>query len=172
METNATVATVPATDRRARVLVVDDDALVLRALARVLAADPGLDVRAAAGVDEALALAASWRPDLVLSDVDLGEDRDGFDLALALRGGPAVALMSGHVDEERRGRAAEVGALGIVQKPFAPREAVRDLLDERATRELAARVGEVGAAAARAVEVAGRASAAVDGCLAGLAGEA
>lgn len=63
-----------------RVLVIDDHPLVLDGIASVLASDPGIElVGTASGFDDAVALAGTRVPDVVLLDVGLG-DRSGLDL--------------------------------------------------------------------------------------------
>jgi len=61
---------------RTRVLVVDDDALLRRASGLVLA--PHYTVISAACIDEALAELEREAAAVVVSDLDLGEDRDGL----------------------------------------------------------------------------------------------
>jgi CheY-like chemotaxis protein len=68
--------------RRRRVLLVDDEAAVLRALSRLL--EPHYAVSTARSVDEAVALADLHRPDLLLCDVVM-PDGGGEALYLALR---------------------------------------------------------------------------------------
>lgn len=96
-----------------RVLVVDDDPDVRRAVARVLAT-AGYPVVCAGTAAEALQHEVA----LVLTDVVLGED-DGIALARALHAkdpAPAVILMSGYA----RGRRNELG-LPMLTKPFTGR---------------------------------------------------
>jgi DNA-binding response OmpR family regulator len=112
------------------VLLVDDDGDLLHANQLLLRHHvPGVEVRTAASADEAIAIASVWPPDVAITDVGLGDARDGFDVGLALFGlGVRYAIASGHVDEARRRRAAAVGATEIVQKPYDVRELVRRLL--------------------------------------------
>ena len=133
-------ATAPATDETTddalplarevtRLLIVDDDRMVRDACARLLRGVADLDVRTAATVGEALAIVEEWQPRYVLSDCDLGEQRDGFDLARELRESTAyVVLMSGLVDTFKRDRAKWAGAVGIVQKPVNVKALVECLL--------------------------------------------
>ena len=67
------------------VLLLDDDALVLGTLAEALR-DEALDVVEASTPDEAIArLAQSPGPRLLVTDLNLGRDRDGRDVARAAR---------------------------------------------------------------------------------------
>src|SRR6185437_3951424 len=89
-------AEVVAALRGARVLVVDDDPFARALLARILV-DRGAVVRACASASEALSDLASWRPDVLVSDIGMPE-RDGYwliDRVRALppeRGGATPAL--------------------------------------------------------------------------------
>src|SRR5262245_61730646 len=75
--------------KRPRVLLVDDDAGLRRALARTLARE-GLEPVAAATGAEALAAVADRLPDLVVLDVGL-PDLDGFTVCERVRALPAAA---------------------------------------------------------------------------------
>jgi len=67
----------------AKILAIDDDSAIPELL-RVRLADAGHSVVAASGADEALALAASERPDLITLDVHM-PDVDGIELYRRLR---------------------------------------------------------------------------------------
>lgn len=89
----------PASHRR--VLVVDDDARSRSAVARILA-DEGYDALVAADGEEASGLLCSWRPDLVLTDLDMPR-LDGRGLLQRVRSllpGTPVILMSARGDAE------------------------------------------------------------------------
>lgn len=101
-----------------RVLVVDDDAPMVELLVTVLR-DAGLEVEAALGGSEAIAMfeaspQALREFDLVLTDQRMPEI-SGTELAawLGLRQGPPVLLMSGGTVPEEEGLAIE-----ILVKPF------------------------------------------------------
>lgn len=67
-----------------RVLIVDDEFLIVMGLS-LQVEDMGLEVCGTAGTaEEAIALATEHRPHLVLMDVRLQGDRDGVDAALAI----------------------------------------------------------------------------------------
>src|SRR5215472_1275971 len=82
-----------------RILVVDDEPRVLRAVSRVLERD--YEVQCAATPSEALARAASFPPDLALLDVRMPV-MDGFELRWHLAAGHPgldVILMTGSLTE-------------------------------------------------------------------------
>jgi len=104
-----------------RVLVVDDSLSVRRAIERMLA-PRGLTVIPATGGGEAIERLGEERPDLVICDVMLPEV-DGFEVCRFVRGDAALAdvpvlLISGAGSPEVEQRAAEVGAAGVLTKPF------------------------------------------------------
>lgn len=112
---------------RPRVLVVDDEPQILRAL-RVVLRDEGFDVLPAATVKEALDVAALQAPDAAIVDLLL-PDGDGIEITTALREWTSVPILvlSAVGEEEPKIRALEAGADDYVTKPFSPRELVARL---------------------------------------------
>ena len=101
-----------------RVLVVDDDPQLLRALRITLRAD-GHDVVTAADGTTALHEAAAAHPDLVVLDLGL-PDLDGTEVLAGLRpwfGGP-VLVLSARADSRDKVDALDAGADDYVTKPF------------------------------------------------------
>jgi two-component system KDP operon response regulator KdpE len=115
------------TERRPRVLVVDDEQQILRAL-RVILREAGFDVVPAATGEEALDLAALQRPDAAIIDLLL-PDFDGIELARRLREWTDMPLivLSAVGEEDAKVRALAAGADDYVTKPFGPRELVARL---------------------------------------------
>ncbi|MCA0328870.1 MAG: response regulator [Actinobacteria bacterium] len=112
----------PVDDHRRRVLVVDDE----EALAGLVAAwvqETGADVRVAHAPHEALELAASFHPHVLLSDIRLGDpEMDGIELSARIvmeRPEAAVILMTGYSD--RMAAASAVGTR-VLAKPFTKDE--------------------------------------------------
>lgn len=106
----------------ARILVVDDDRLILDLLAEGLRAK-GYAVDAASTGADALALAGTSSHDLAVVDIRL-PDLSGIEVARRLReafGIPALFL-SAHDDEETVREAVAGGGLGYVVKPVAFRQ--------------------------------------------------
>ena len=102
-----------------RVLVVDDEPQILRALGTTLRG-AGYDVGTAATAEEALASAAAHPPDAVILDLVL-PDRSGTEVCRELRtwsDAPVIVLSA--VGEEREKIAAlDAGADDYVTKPFS-----------------------------------------------------
>jgi CheY-like chemotaxis protein len=109
----------PAPARR-RILVVDDMCDAALTLARLLEA-MGHEVRTAPNAAEALVIARSQRPDLVLSDIAMPR-MDGYELARRLRqepelGGAVLVALTGFGQESDRQRAHEAGFDSHLVKP-------------------------------------------------------
>jgi two-component system KDP operon response regulator KdpE len=112
---------------RAKVLVVDDERQILRAL-KVILREAGYDVIEAATVEEALDRAAVRPPDAAIIDLML-PDGSGVDLCRQLREWSAmpIIVLSAVGEEDAKVQALEAGADDYVTKPFGPRELVARL---------------------------------------------
>ena len=113
------------------ILVVDDEIGIRELLSEILM-DEGYDVTLADGADEARAVRARMRPDLVLLDIWMPET-DGITLLREWeRSGVLdmpVVMMSGHGTIDTAVEAMRVGAIGFLEKPIS----LRKLLDGVAT---------------------------------------
>lgn len=102
-----------------RVLIVDDHQLVSTALGMLIDSQPEMTVvGTATNRAEALALAASKKPNLILLDIDLGKE-NGLDSLMELREAATearVLVLTGVKDPETHRRAARLGAVGLVLK--------------------------------------------------------
>ncbi|MFL6124791.1 response regulator transcription factor [Actinophytocola sp.] len=107
---------------RSKVLVVDDD-LTVRDVVRRYLELAGHQVALAGTGEEALALAARLRPDLVVLDLML-PDVDGLEVCRRLRATSAVpvVMLTALGEEENRIAGLSLGADDYVTKPFSPRE--------------------------------------------------
>ncbi len=101
-----------------RVLVVDDEPQILRALAINLRAR-GYDVATAGTGADALASAAAHHPELVVLDLGL-PDLEGTEVIAGLRGWTRlpILLVSGRTDSTDKVQALDAGADDYVTKPF------------------------------------------------------
>jgi two-component system CitB family response regulator len=101
-----------------RVLVVEDDFRVAKIHADVVAGVDGMEVVGVAHTAaDALALAESEHPDLVLLDEYLPDERGS---SLVGRLGAAVIVISAETDAAVLRRAVARGAVNVVLKPFPP----------------------------------------------------
>jgi DNA-binding response OmpR family regulator len=122
------------------VVVIEDDHHISDLVALYLRRD-GFRVLQADAADTGLALVERERPKLVIVDIGLPGDLDGFDVCRRLRNGPPpppgtgrprpaatatvpVLILSARDDEVDRVLGLELGADDYVTKPFSPRELV------------------------------------------------
>jgi CheY-like chemotaxis protein len=118
------VPTVPVADadlRGIRVMVVDDDESNLQMVAQMVRLYGG-SAMIATDAPQALNLAATWEPDVLILDIGL-PGKDGYQLLPELRKAlrapdlPAIAL-TGFAGAEDSARAFEAGFQSHVAKPF------------------------------------------------------
>jgi response regulator NasT len=104
---------------KARLLLVDDDRLVLATLGSGLLA-AGYDISSAESVEEAeMLLSSGMRPDLVIVDIRMS-GHDGLYLAHRLRELDHIPflMLSAYSDPGMIEQASECGALGYLVKPL------------------------------------------------------
>lgn len=119
-----------------RILVVEDEALLRRVIARNLRGR-GCEVCEAGLATEAIALAAYETPDLMLLDINL-PDRTGWDVLRVLRQQgltiPTIIVSAMRVSQ---GRLDEFHPLAYLPKPF-PLEALLRIVSQGERQEFAA----------------------------------
>jgi two-component system KDP operon response regulator KdpE len=105
-----------------RVLIVDDEPQILRAL-RINLRVRHYEVDTAATAADALAVAAAHPPDLVILDLGL-PDMDGVEVIGGLRGWTSapIIVLSGRADSTDKVAALDAGADDYVTKPFGVEE--------------------------------------------------
>jgi len=105
----------------ARVLVVDDEPQIRRALTRTLEAN-GFEVRTVGTGEEAL-VALRWRPDVILLDLML-PDIDGLEVARRIREHVVspILVLSARGEEPQKVSALDQGADDYITKPFGTEE--------------------------------------------------
>lgn len=116
---------VKSANNAGRILVVDDQPANLRAVSALLSRH-GYEVDTAGHGDEALAIAASRIPDLMLLDMMM-PGMDGFALLQEIKQRPEllrlpVVFLTAAQDREMLLRAFDAGAVDYVTKPFMPEE--------------------------------------------------
>ena len=111
-------------------LIVDDNGHYAAAARDLLEREGVTVVGVAATSAEALKLAAERRPDVILVDIDLGEE-SGFDVAtlLAAESATPIVLISAHSDLEFADLIAASPAVGFLSKSELSAAAVADLVD-------------------------------------------
>jgi response regulator NasT len=103
---------------KGKILVVDDDRLVLATVAHGLA-QAGYEVIDADNGDDAILLARQHKPDLALLDIRM-EGKSGFDVAAYLREYLHVPFMflSAFADDETAQQVKALGAVAYLVKPL------------------------------------------------------
>ena len=103
---------------KGKILVVDDDRLVLATVAHGLA-QAGYEVIDADNGDDAILLARQHKPDLALLDIRM-EGKSGFDVAAYLREYLHVPFMflSAFADDETAQQVQALGAVAYLVKPL------------------------------------------------------
>lgn len=106
----------------ARILLVDDEVPIQRAVAPLLRAR-GYDVEFAATGEEASQQLRSFAPDLVILDLGL-PDMEGLDVCQRMRAESAVPIivLSARGAEADKVASLDLGAEDYVTKPFGPEE--------------------------------------------------
>ena len=105
-------------NHKGKILVVDDDRLVLATLTHGLA-QAGYEVIDADNGDDAILLAREHKPELALLDIRM-EGKSGFDVAAYLREYLQIPFMflSAFADEATVNQVKELGALTYLIKPL------------------------------------------------------
>ncbi|MCX4636875.1 response regulator transcription factor [Streptomyces sp. RPA4-5] len=118
-----------------RVLLCDDHAVVRAGLLALLSSAPGIEVIGEAeDGEEAVAMAAALRPDVVLMDLQLGSGIDGIEATRRIAGPgdrptpppapptPHVLVLTTYDTDADITRAIEAGATGYLLKAERPEE--------------------------------------------------
>ena len=126
-------------DRR-RILVLDDEPQILRAL-KVILREAGFEAVAAETAEEALDRVAVHPPDAAILDLVL-PDGDGVEVCREIRrwSQMPIIVLSAVGEEDAKVRALEAGADDYVTKPFGARELIARL--EAALRRVSGAAGE------------------------------
>jgi DNA-binding response OmpR family regulator len=119
-----------------RILIADDEPNIVASL-EFLMRKCDYEVCVARDGDEALQLAETFRPDLVLLDVMMPR-RSGFEVCRLLRENPAlrpmrIVMLSARGRDVEVGKGLALGADAYVTKPFSTKELVakvRELLPQ------------------------------------------
>lgn len=140
------------TNGRKRILIVEDQQLIAADLENTLANLGYEIVGSVPSGEEAIQMAFSTKPDLVLMDIQLQGEMDGIQAARVINGGldVPIAYLTAYADDETLARAKITTPFGYVLKPYDERElraAVeialykhehdRRLAEERAARKAA-----------------------------------
>jgi DNA-binding response OmpR family regulator len=102
---------------RSNVLLVEDDLSVREALTKVLNAE-NYEVFSATCCREAIVLGSQSKIDVVLLDLNLG-DEDGWDAFEALKASrPELPIIVASAQSDRLSHSSAAHACGVLEKPF------------------------------------------------------
>jgi CheY-like chemotaxis protein len=106
--------------RRLRVLVVEDEFFISLHIKELLETLGHEVVAIAISADEAVNIASSERPDVVLMDIRLVGPRDGIDAAQEIqsRYGIGSIFVTANTDPETRMRAQAIKPIAFLEKPL------------------------------------------------------
>ncbi|MCA9591117.1 MAG: response regulator [Myxococcales bacterium] len=114
-----------------RVLIVEDSDSICRMMEALISAR-GYSVRSASngarGIEEAL----SFKPHVVLLDINLPGSYDGIQVCEKLRADDTtrdvpIIMVSAMTDEEIKRRASDAGATAYYEKPFSPLSLLKEI---------------------------------------------
>lgn len=107
------------TDQQAKVLIVDDEPVILRSVHTNLSRH-GFEVADAESGEQALSILRRWHPDVVLLDLGL-PDRSGMEIIRWMRERselPPIIILSVRTGEREKVAALNLGADDYLTKPF------------------------------------------------------
>lgn len=105
-----------------RILVVDDEAQIIRVMRRILSAHQ-FDIRTAGDGESALDLFNDWKPDLIVTDLQM-PNMDGLELCRRVREVSDIPIIVLSVRDEEKTivEALDTGADDYITKPFGTNE--------------------------------------------------
>ena len=108
-----------------RILFVDDDSMILRMTA-FIAKKGGFEALGTSSGEECIEVLKREKPDMVFIDVEM-PGLSGLDTLRKIRDDSSIAdarvcLMTGTMTDELRENAAELGAVGVIEKPIQAAE--------------------------------------------------
>lgn len=107
-----------------RVLVIDDEAMIQVVVQGCFEDVAGWEVLTASSGQEGLEKASTYSPDAIVLDIMMSE-MDGLDFLKLLKASPMICaipivLLTGKIDFIDLDKAAVLGVVGAIAKPFDP----------------------------------------------------
>jgi CheY-like chemotaxis protein len=127
-------------------LLLADDSITIQKVVELVLADEGFEIRAANNGEEALAAMKSFKPDVVLADIEMPR-MNGYQLCERIKTDPEtrnipVLLLAGAFEPIDEELARNVGADDYIIKPFESQELISKINAVLTTREMAAMPSE------------------------------
>jgi len=119
----------PSTMRRMAKLLIADDLVPIRQMVRITLSTQGWTILEAKNGTEALEVARTQKPSLILLDVDMGPGPNGFEVCKTIKADPAtkdipVVMLTAHESDSDRAIGFAAGATQYLTKPFGPLELI------------------------------------------------
>jgi DNA-binding response OmpR family regulator len=110
-------------------LLVADDLVPIRQMVRITLSTQGWNILEAKNGTEAMEMARTNKPDLILLDVDMGPGPNGFEVCKTLKADAAtkaipIVMLTAHESESDRAIGFAAGATQYLTKPFGPLELI------------------------------------------------
>lgn len=107
---------------KTKILIVDDEPIILLYIQDLLAIDGNYKVEAVGSAEEALEIMPTFKPDLILLDIQL-PGMNGYDICKIIRADGKyrfikIIMISGHAKVDERLKGYDVGADDYIAKPF------------------------------------------------------
>jgi len=104
---------------KGRIFLLDDDELIITMLSRALR-NEGFETQVQTSGQDIIEKIESWHPDLVMLDINLGEDRNGLDILSDIKKDidTQVVMLTGDDTADTAIRAMKIGAADYLTKPF------------------------------------------------------
>ncbi|MBF0377468.1 MAG: response regulator [Desulfamplus sp.] len=111
-----------------KVLVVDDDLIVIKSCCKVLEAE-GIEIESANTVELGEALLLNKAFDLMLTDIKM-PGQDGFEMikcAKQIRPDMPILMMTGYLTSDTISNIRRLGVKNYISKPFTPEELIKSV---------------------------------------------
>ena len=103
-----------------RIFLLDDDELIVTMLSRALRKE-GFETQMQTSSHDIIKKMEAWHPDVMLLDINLGEDRNGLDILTEIKANELdaqVVMLTGDDTAESAIKAMKIGAADYLTKPF------------------------------------------------------
>lgn len=113
-----------------KVLIVEDETIVALEIKKVLEKLDFIVTDMATGYDSALESVKRTKPDIILMDIDLRDDKDGIDVAKQIQKNNNIPIIytTAYSDEKTLNRAIETNPVTYLIKPFKREELKSNIL--------------------------------------------
>lgn len=137
-------------------LLLADDSITIQKVVELVLSEEGFEIKAANNGEEALAQVETFRPDIVLADIEMPK-MNGYQLCERLKTDPStrdipVILLAGAFEPIDEELARNVGAEDYITKPFESQELISKINAVMMAKEMASEEASTGTGALEAVE--------------------